>query len=141
MIYIEVDGGCRENHGYMGIGVSVFIDGKLNAQISRSNRGSSSLDAELLAIAHALKLAVQMNFNEAYIVTDCSSCIDIINNRVKNNKGRKIILRVIRKIRDDNPRLSITWMNRNSVETAHELSYLAMERYRKRLNLPSIFNS
>ncbi len=138
LIFIEVDGGYRESHGYMGIGVSLYVDGNLTAQISRSIRGGSSIDAEMMAIAHALKLAVLVGAKEVYLATDCRSCIDILNNNVKSTKVRKILSKTINSIREANPRFKLIWMGRDSVSTAHELSFLAMERYRKILGFPGL---
>jgi len=142
VLFLEVDGGCRDTHSYIGIGVSASKNGQTVAQISRVLRGKSSTDAELLAIAHGMCLAIALGAKDAVIATDCRSCVDILNGRSMKAADelnmRANLLRIINEIRDLHRGFLLTWMGRDSITDAHELSTLAMERYRHLMGLPGV---
>lgn len=139
MIFIEVDGGYRERYDYMGIGVAIFESNTQILSFSKYVRKGSSSTAELLSIFWGLKLAISMNIKSANIVTDSRDSIRSLNkNIIKNNKYDNALIQNINAYRDNYKGLLLYWMNRKYTESAHDLSSLALEKYRKLNNLPGL---
>nr|MDD3720229.1 ribonuclease HI family protein [Candidatus Gracilibacteria bacterium] len=131
---IYTDGGSRGNPGNAGIGVYITDINGNEIEKRYKNLGiKTNNEAEYTAVLLALLRAVELKAKEINLFSDSSLVVNQLsgNWKIKEDRLREFKNEIDKLVKDNNLKVTFTWIRREENKEADRLSNVAMDQINK----------